>query len=243
MTERVLIIEDDRDIGELLSLHIRSLGADVRHETHGTRGMLLAQQAQWDLVVLDVRLPGTDGVTVCRRIRSLGRHVPIILLTARTAEADRVEGLDAGADDYVSKPFSIVELLARVRAQLRRAPALCRAADQVSDPPSGPPLMIGGLIIDRAARQASLDGRPLRLTSREFALLTFFAGHPGVVFSREQLLHAVWGAAFEGYEHTVNSHINRLRAKVEADPAEPALICTVWGTGYRFDVARLECGG
>ncbi|MGH8284416.1 MAG: winged helix-turn-helix domain-containing protein [Steroidobacteraceae bacterium] len=242
MAARVLIVEDDRDIGDLLQMHIRGLGAEVRHETHGTRGMLLAQQSHWDLIVLDVRLPGTDGITVCRRIRALEHCVPIILLTAKTGEADRVEGLDSGADDYVAKPFSIVELLARVRAQLRRARLMRDAPGTLGASRAAPgmPIIVGHLFVDPAARVAVLGGRALKLTSREFALLAFFASHPGRAFTREQLLHAVWGAAYEGYEHTVNSHINRLRAKIEHDPANPRFISTVWGTGYRFDAAQLE---
>lgn len=237
MDQRVLIIEDDPDIGALLSMHIGECSPEVRLEAHGTRGLMIAQARPWDLVVLDWLLPGTDGVTICRRLRAQGRSLPIVMLTARAGETDRVHGLDAGADDYVAKPFSVQELKARVRAQLRRAGAMRgeRAAASVAEP-----LQIGPLHIDPAARAVRLHGKPVGLTGREFDLLLYFARHPGRAFTRAQLLAAVWGAGFEGYEHTVNSHINRLRAKLEPAPARPGYIVTVWGTGYRFDTGTAQ---
>ena len=233
MPHSILVIEDDPDIGELLRLNIASEVADVTVEPDGTRGLLLAQRRNWNLLVIDWLLPGTDGVSICRRVRATNQHVPIILLTARSAEIDRVAGLDSGADDYIAKPFSIAELLARVRAQLRRA---SEASGRASVVAAGQRVVTAGeLTIDAAARTASLSNESLTLAKREFDLLTFLARNPGRAFTRQQLLSAVWGSGFEGYEHTVNSHINRLRAKLEPDPARPKLIVTVWGTGYRFN--------
>ena len=233
MPHSILVIEDDPDIGELLRLNIASEVADVTVEPDGTRGLLLAQRRNWNLLVIDWLLPGTDGVSICRRVRATNQHVPIILLTARSAEIDRVAGLDSGADDYIAKPFSIAELLARVRAQLRRA---SEASGRASVVAAGQRVVtVGELTIDAAARTASLSNESLTLAKREFDLLTFLARNPGRAFTRQQLLSAVWGSGFEGYEHTVNSHINRLRAKLEPDPARPKLIVTVWGTGYRFN--------
>ena len=225
---QVLIIEDDPDIARLLQMHVAPLAGLVRVEHHGTRGLMLALARSWDLLLIDWLLPGTDGVEICRRLRSAGRKDRIILLTARTGEPDRVTGLDGGADDYIAKPFSLMELLARVRAQLRRVDAAPSGA-------SADPVQVGGLHIEPAARGASLDGRNLALTAREFDLLYYFAKRPGQVLTRDQLLAGVWGAGFDGYAHTVNSHINRLRAKLEPDPGTPRLLVTVWGAGYRFD--------
>jgi DNA-binding response OmpR family regulator len=187
--------------------------------------------------VLDWLLPGTDGVAICRRLRAQGRALPILMLTARSGESDRIRGLDAGADDYVAKPFSLQELKARVRAQLRRAGAMR------GDPASAvvaTSLRFGALQIDTNARAVQLSGQTIGLTSREFDLLTHFARHPGRAYTRAQLLAAVWGSGFEGFEHTVNSHINRLRAKIESTPSQPRFIVTVWGTGYRFDPGFLQ---
>ena len=236
----VLLIEDDPEIGELLRLNIASEVDDVTVEPNGTRGLLLAQRRSWNLLVIDWLLHGTDGVSICQRIRATNPHVPIIMLTARSAENDRVAGLDSGADDYITKPFSIAELLARVRAQLRRAG---EASGRSPVAGAGQSVVTAGeLTIDAVARTASLASEPLLLAKREFDLLNFLARNPGRAFTRQQLLSAVWGSGFEGYEHTVNSHINRLRAKLEPDPAQPKLIVTVWGTGYRFNTEGLALG-
>ncbi len=237
MTQRVLIVEDDPDIGALLRLHVGDGGHEAHLESHGTRGLMLAQARPWDLVLLDWLLPGTDGVTICRRLREQGRALPILLLTARSAEADRVLGLDAGADDYVAKPFSVQELKARIRAQLRRAAAMRTELAPARD---APPLQLGLLRVDPAGRSVQLGDVNIALTGREFDLLVYFARHPGRVFTRAQLLSAVWGAGFDGYEHTVNSHINRLRAKLEGVVAETSCIVTVWGAGYRLDSRLLQ---
>jgi DNA-binding response OmpR family regulator len=235
--QHVLIIEDDPDISALVRMQVRECGADVREEASGSRGFLAAQSRNWDLIVLDWILPGLDGISLCRRLRSQQFDYPILMLTARTAEMDRVQGLDAGADDYVAKPFSLRELQARLRAQLRRASVL-RSGARLQTPLN--PIHVGSLVVDPTARSATVNCRDVGLTNREFELLLHFVSHPARVFSRDQLLRAVWGAGFDGYEHTVNSHINRLRAKIEAEPASPRLIVTVWGAGYRFDASALS---
>jgi DNA-binding response OmpR family regulator len=229
---RILIVEDDPDIAHLLRLHASECAREVRVESHGTRGLLVAQAGPWDLIVLDWLLPGTDGVSICRHLRANRHRKPIMLLTARGDENDRVIGLDAGADDYVTKPFGVEEFKARVRAQLRRANQLEQAAGPAS---AEQPLHAGDICVDPAARIATQAGAALELTSREFDLLLYLIRHPRRAFTREQLLAAVWGAGFDGYEHTVNSHINRLRAKIERSTSQPRYIVTVWGLGYRFE--------
>ncbi len=237
MTQRILIVEDDPDIGALLRLHAAEGGNEVRLVAHGTQGLMVAQASGWDLVIVDWLLPGTDGVTICQRLRLQGRLLPILFLTARASEHDRVHGLDAGADDYVAKPFSVLEFKARVRAQLRRAAAI---RGEKSGAATATTLELGALYIDPAARIVKFRSRQVPLTGREFDLLWHFATHPNRVFTRQQLLAAVWGSGFEGYEHTVNSHINRLRAKFALDAPSDSIVSTVWGTGYRFDASRLS---
>lgn len=227
--KRILIVEDDAHIAELLRLHLRDEGYDVVHAADGDSGLRLLEGGGWDLLVLDLMLPGVDGLEICRRARAMTRYTPIIVTSARASEVHRIIGLELGADDYLAKPFSMLELVARVKALLRRVDALARDARM-----EGGTLDVGGLRIDPIAREARVDGRVIDLTPREFDLLYFFARHPGKVFSRMDLLHRVWGYQHDGYEHTVNTHINRLRLKVEADPAEPRRILTVWGKGYRF---------
>lgn len=234
MNHRVLIVEDDPDIGALMRMHVSECAEEVRLESNGTRALLVAQVGSWDLIVLDWLLPGVDGVSICRQLRANHHRQPILLLTSRTGENDRVAGLDAGADDYVAKPFGTEEFKARIRAQLRRSDQL-----RVGTQPSltHAPLQMGPIRVDTAARIASVADTVIALTGREFDLLAHFVAHPDRVFTRQQLLAAVWGSAFEGYEYTVNSHINRLRAKIERSPEKPRHIVTVWGVGYRFDPA------
>jgi len=228
MAGRVLVIEDNQDIAELVRLHLQDLSLRVDTAGDGLRGLAMARAGVYDLLILDLMLPGLDGLEICRQLRSGDHYLPILMLTARSTEMDRVLGLELGADDYLTKPFSIRELVARVKAIFRRVAALGEteaAALRIEH---------GGLLIDCDSRSVSLDGHPVQLTAREFELLLHFARHPGRVYRREQLLHEVWGASYEGYEHTVISHINRLRAKIERNPAEPQFILTVWGVGYRF---------
>lgn len=227
--KRVLIVEDEPDIAELLSLHLSDLGVSCRQVGDGLQALQLAQSEHWDLLMLDIRLPGIDGLEVCRRLRNAGATVPILLLTAKSAELDRVLGLEVGADDYVTKPFSVMEVMARVRAIFRRV-----ALDQgrAAEPAE---MALGNLHICTTRRQVQVGDQTIELTPREFDLLAFFAASPGTVYRRAQLLDQVWGYGHDGYEHTVNSHINRLRRKLQQNPSDPDYIVTVWGVGYKFN--------
>lgn len=227
--KRILIVEDDSHIAELMCLHLRDERYEVVHCADGDEGLRRLEQGGWDALILDLMLPGVDGLEICRRARAMTRYTPIIITSARSSEVHRILGLELGADDYLAKPFSVLELVARVKALLRRVDAL--AQNMRLDAGS---LMLGGLSIDPLTREAAVDGKRIELTPREFDLLYFFVRHPGKVFSRMDLLNAVWGYQHDGYEHTVNTHINRLRAKIEADPAQPCRIQTVWGYGYKF---------
>jgi DNA-binding response OmpR family regulator len=228
--KRILIIEDDVDIADMLGVHLREERFEITHCARGDDGLRRLEQEPWDVLILDLMLPGVDGLEICRRARAMPRYTPIIIISARSNETHRIVGLELGADDYLAKPFSVLELVARVKALLRRVDALAKGGQSQADAS----LRLGKLLIDPIARTASLAGAVLDLTPREFDLLHFFARHPGKVFSRMGLLDAVWGYNHEGYEHTVNTHINRLRAKIEADPAAPVCIVTVWGQGYKF---------
>ncbi|MBX3606707.1 MAG: response regulator transcription factor [Piscinibacter sp.] len=233
---RILVVEDERDIAELIALHLSDLPADVTVASDGPHGLQLALREAWEAVVLDLRLPGLNGLDLCRELRAQAAHVPILMLTARSSELDRVLGLELGADDYLTKPFSVLELVARVKALLRRsALTAARAAEAAEDKPSV--IEHGALRTDRIQRRAWLDGSEVPLTPREFDLLWHFVQHPGRVFTRSELLADVWGHGHDGYDHTVNSHINRLRTKLGDERAEAAFIHTVWGVGYRFEVA------
>jgi len=225
----VLVVEDEPDIADLIALHLRDLDCTVSLARDGRAGLRQARERRWDLIVLDLGLPGTDGLSICRALRRDARYVPILMVTSRSAEPDRVLGFELGADDYVTKPFSVSELVARIKALFRRVDAL-----QNGTPRRLGPLNLGWLDIDTAGRQVSVAGTQVSLTAREFDLLLHFVRHPGQVFSRAQLLDSVWGYGYDGYEHTVNSHINRLRSKIEPDPAQPSFIQTVWGVGYRL---------
>ncbi|VVE34330.1 DNA-binding response regulator [Pandoraea aquatica] len=226
---RVLLVEDDVHIADLLTLHLRDERFEVVHCADGNEGLRRLAEGGWDALILDLMLPGVDGLEICRQARQMTRYTPIIITSARSSEVHRILGLELGADDYLAKPFSVLELVARVKALMRRVDALARNARMEAGS-----LAIAGLFIDPIAREATLGGKLLDLTPREFDLLYFFARQPGKVFSRMDLLNAVWGYQHEGYEHTVNTHINRLRAKIEADPAQPTRILTVWGRGYKF---------
>lgn len=226
----ILVIEDDRDIARLLELHLRDGGYDVQVAQDGTTGCKHALSKTYDLIILDLMLPGMDGLDICRTLRAKSTYTPILMLTARSTELDRVLGLEVGADDYLTKPFSIRELLARVKALFRRVEALTASTDG-----GGQKLISAGdLVIDTEKRKVTLSGKTVDLTAKEFDLLLHFAQHPGRVYTRSQLLDVVWGYAHAGYEHTVNSHINRLRTKIERDTSRPRYIVTVWGVGYSF---------
>jgi len=227
--KRILVIEDDADIGDMLGINLRDEGFEVEIATDGAKGLGRVKSQPYDLVVLDLMLPGIDGLEICREIRRMPRYQPIVIISAKTTETQRVLGLELGADDYLPKPFSILELIARIRALFRRVEAMERESQAKAGV-----VACGPLNIDPLGHTVKLDGRPVSLTAKEFELLLFFARNPGQVFSRLTLLDRVWGYAHDGYEHTVNSHINRLRAKIERDPAQPEFIQTVWGVGYKF---------
>jgi len=230
MNRNVLVIEDQRDIANLIKLHVKDLSCNVELAFDGTAGFEAAAAKTYDLVILDLMLPGMDGLEVCRRLRAKPNYVPILIVTAKTAELDRVLGLELGADDYLTKPFSILELVARVKALFRRVDAL--APNAAAAPPK--PIRMGAMLIDPAKREVMLDDNPVNLTFKEFDLLLHFARNPGRVYSRMQLLDTVWGYGHDGYEHNVNCHINRLRAKIEKNHAQPQFILTVRGVGYKF---------
>ncbi len=230
MGRNVLVIEDDLDIAQLLKIHLAELSCAVKLAMDGVAGLAQAEANQYDLIILDIMLPGMDGLEVCRRLRAKTNYTPILMLTSKSTELDRVLGLEMGADDYLTKPFSIMELVARVKAIFRRVDNLSTAS-----PGIGVKMIdAAGLKIDAEKRSVTLRGEVIDLTAKEFDLLLHFAQNPGRVYSRAQLLDRVWGYSHSGYEHTVNSHINRLRAKIEKNPNEPTFIQTVWGVGYKF---------
>ena len=231
MQKKILLVEDDKDILFLVKMHLLDAGYSVDTVSDGNLGLARSKAENFDLVILDVMLPGLDGISICRELRSQKSYLPILMLTARSSELDRVLGLEMGADDYITKPFSILELGARIKALFRRSEARIL---QRSDKSEIPILICGKLKLDKTRHAVFLDHLSIELTRREFDLLYHFASHPGHVFSRAQLLDDVWGYGFEGYEHTVNTHINRLRAKIEEKPSNPAFIQTVRGVGYRF---------
>ena len=233
VAHRVLVVEDDPDIAHLVGLHLRDLACEVEVSHDGAAALARACATHYDAIVLDIMLPTLDGLALCQAVRRQGIHTPILMLTARSTEVDRVLGLELGADDYLTKPFSVPELLARVKALFRRVDAYT-ARDQAAQPV----LMFDDLVIDIDRRHVDLAGAPVSLTAKEFDLLLCFAQHPGRVYTRAQLLDAVWGYTHDGYGHTVNSHINRLRAKIERDPASPRFVVTVWSVGYKFRDAR-----
>ncbi|MGE0471278.1 MAG: response regulator transcription factor [Nitrospira sp.] len=226
----ILVIEDDRDIARLLELHLHDGGYDVQLAPDGATGLKHALSHAYDLIVLDLMLPGMEGLDVCRNVRTKPNYTPILMLTAKSTELDRVLGLEVGADDYLTKPFSIRELLARVKALFRRMEAL----EAQRAPDTQPIIQTGDLVIDTEKHKVTLCGKPVDLTAKEFDLLLQFARHPGRVYTRSQLLDSVWGYSHAGYEHTVNSHINRLRTKIERDTSRPRYILTIWGIGYSF---------
>jgi two-component system alkaline phosphatase synthesis response regulator PhoP len=233
-TEKVLIIEDDSEIADVIRIHLKDSGLVTEHAADGRTGLEKALNEEYDLIILDLMLPKMDGLSVCRHIREKNPYTPILMLTAKSDEIDRVLGLEIGADDYMTKPFSIRELVARVKALLRR---IQTDRETVCSSDEKERIDFGGFSIDFDKRKVTLDGKKIELTLKEFDLLALFIRNPGRTYSRSELLKLVWGYRYEGYEHTVNSHINRLRSKIEKDPGNPLYLKTVWGIGYRFSEA------
>lgn len=229
MGKRILVIEDDQDIHQLITMNLADMSHAVEGCHDGRQGMAMAMAQNHDLIVLDITLPEVDGLEICRTLRAKSINTPILMLTACDSEADRVVGLEMGADDYMIKPFSIRELKARTKAMLRRVDMMTQGA-----PKDDHVLEFNQLNLDVNRRSVRVRGGEVELTSREFDLLLYLARQPDRVFSRAQLLDQVWGYRHSGYEHTVNSHINRLRNKLEMDPSKPEYVLTVWGVGYKF---------
>ena len=229
--KKILIIEDDPYVADLIEIHLKDLGCELDRTSDGLAGVEKFQEQEYALVILDLMLPKLDGLEVCKRIRAENRYTPILMLTAKAEELDKVLGLELGADDYLTKPFSVRELTARIKALFRRMEADREKTDKKDKTAE---LIFAELRISLEKRKVTLAEQPVELTAKEFDLLARFASHPGRAYSRQELLDLVWGHQFDGYDHTVNSHINRLRSKIEKNPADPKFIQTVWGVGYRF---------
>ncbi|HFA48215.1 MAG TPA: response regulator transcription factor [Bacteroidetes bacterium] len=231
-SKRVLIIEDDPNLIDLLEIHLNDLECELDRAMDGETGLRKALGGRFDLIVLDVMLPQMDGLEICRRLRAKEIRTPILMLTARSEEIDKVLGLEMGADDYLTKPFSVREFIARVKAIFRRMELWQKPPDHAAPPAA---LKFGNLSIDIDKRKVTINDKRVELSPKEFDLLSLLASNPGKSYDRSRLLDLVWGYEFEGYEHTVNSHINRLRGKIEPDIAKPTYILTTWGVGYRFN--------
>lgn len=224
---KILVAEDEKDIAALVELHLKGIGADVVLVDNGGEALERALTEPWDLLVLDLGLPTVDGIDVAKVLKRRVPSLPILVISARNSEAERILGLEAGADDYLVKPFSMLELVARAKATFRRSDAIKQ--------PSSSNIRAGGIVLCSETHGAFVEGRRIELTVREFGLLSEFVNHPGRVFSRAELLRSVWGSSYEGYRHTVNTHINRLRNKLEPEPGKPTYIRTVWGVGYKLE--------
>ncbi|MEO6406620.1 MAG: response regulator transcription factor [Ferruginibacter sp.] len=227
--KNILMIEDDANIVELVGIHLTDIHCTTTTANNGQAGIKLALQKTFDLIILDITLPDIDGIEICRILRAEKISTPIIMLTARSEEIDKIIGLETGADDYLTKPFSIREFIARVKAILRRTEINKNAGDSPEEI-----IIFGDLMVDPQKRKVLIGKNKIELTPKEFDLLYLFMSNPGKSYSRANLLTLVWGYEFSGYEHTVNSHINRLRAKIEEDLNKPQYILTTWGIGYRF---------
>src|SRR5712691_263911 len=230
----LLIIEDDDNISTAIAEYFSRAGYTVNAAPDGIAGVQAALHDHPDAVVLDLMLPKMDGLAVCRELREKAPYIPILMLTAKDDVVDKVLGLEMGADDYITKPFSLRELEARIKSVLRRA----RAAAASSDGHDEAPIVLGNLRIDPLRREVTISNRHVDLTPKEFDLLRLFAANPGRVFPRKYLLEKVWDYSYEGYDRTIDSHINRLRAKIEENPDNPQLVLTVWGIGYKFTDAE-----
>ena len=233
----VLIIEDDPEIINLISIHLKDIDSEVSSAEDGPKGLQMALENDYDLILLDLMLPQMDGIEVCQKLRAK-KSTPIIMLTAKAEEIDKVLGLEIGADDYITKPFSVRELLSRIKAIFRRT----KMIEESFSESVNPKLEFEGLSLDIEMRKVLVNGAKIELSSKEFELLVLLASNPGRSYDRPELLRLVWGYEFDGYEHTVNSHINRLRAKIENDMANPKYILTTWGVGYKFneEMAKTE---
>ncbi|HLX90499.1 MAG TPA: response regulator transcription factor [Puia sp.] len=227
--KNILIVEDDKDIVKLVHIHLKDIHCTLDKADTGTTGIRMALNKIYDLIILDIMLPDIDGIEICKKLRDLHISFPIMMLTARSEESDKINGLETGADDYLTKPFSIKEFVARIKAMLRRNDLNLEVTAKNSEIFS-----CGDMIVDGQRRKVTIDKNKIELTAKEFDLLYLFITNPGKSFSRDDLLNEVWGYEFNGYEHTVNSHINRLRSKIEPDMRNPKYILTTWGIGYQF---------
>lgn len=227
--KKVLVIEDDKSIADLLEIHLKDLNCEVKTILDGGDGLKSATSELYDLIVLDLMLPNVNGLEICKEVRKKDIYTPILMLTSKSEEMDKVIGLEVGADDYLTKPFSIREFIARAKAILRRVEAIQKEIGSDTD------IKVSDLVIEASKRKVTLKGERIELTPKEFDLLHLLASHPGKTYTREQLLNILWGYQYNGYEHTVNSHINRLRSKIEPDISKPKYILTSWGVGYRFN--------
>lgn len=236
--KKILIIEDDLEICELLKIHLKDIGCLADTAQDGLIGFEKAKREAYDLIILDIRLPNMDGIEICQKLRANNINTAIIMLTARSEEIDRVLGLEVGADDYMTKPFSVREFIARVKAIFRRSSMINEQVNR----DNAQLLIHGALSIDIERRKVLLNNSKIELSPKEFELLVLMASNPGKSYNRSRLLNLIWGYDFEGYEHTVNSHINRLRAKIEADMDHPQYILTTWGVGYKFN-EEIESNG
>lgn len=228
--KKVLVVEDDPNISQLIQIHLNDLGYQIQVSNNGRKGYELASAANFDLIILDIMLPELDGLSICQKLRALDNFTPILMITAKSEEIDKVMGLESGADDYITKPFKIREFIARVKAIMRRQDqfALLSQKNDLT-------IQFENLEIDEKRRKVLLFQKRIDLTPKEFELLILLAKNPGRSYSRAELLEYVWGYDFSGYEHTVNAHINRLRSKIEVDANNPKFILTTWGIGYRFN--------
>lgn len=241
MKHSVLLVEDDQDIAGLLLVHLQELGLNVVHCVDGESAIQQMTEQSFQIALLDIMLPGVDGLSLCREFKSQNPQLSVVLLTSKSSEMDRVIGLEMGADDYICKPFSYREFQARIRAQLRHI-RLLEQTEQHNEKPelsNHKMLTCGQLVINPFSHEAQFQGETLSLTATEFDLMAFFTKYPNQVFSRSQLLESVWGYDHAGYEHTVNSHINRLRAKLDK-LSEQQVIETVWGVGYKLNPNSLH---
>lgn len=227
---KILIVEDDLDIATLIEIHLKDMGYQIESCHDGLSGLEAALNGEYALIILDIMLPGMDGFEICKRIRQEKNESPVLMLTARSEELDKVLGLEIGADDYLTKPFSVRELSARVKAIIRRS----KTREEQEYQQQAKVISLFGLFIDVDKRLVKVHGEKKDLTPKEFDLLVLLAGNAGKTYSREQLLSLIWGYEFDGFEHTVNSHINRLRTKIEENVQSPEFILTTWGVGYRF---------